>query len=126
MNQVFRCVGQRILIPWQFVARDGTILLQSVVPPVDVGVVVVGAVEGIAACFVRAVVVVPRDEETPVLTIFPQLREFRNASEFADGIELAWVVFVELVVPPMHLAEVLVVEVVRYNIDVFIAWIPAL
>ena len=115
-----------VIETWQFVARDGTILLKGIVPPVDIGVVVVGAVEGIAACFVRAVVVVPRDEETPMLTVFPQLREFRNASEFADGIEFAWVVFVEVVIPPMHLAEVLVVEVVSYNIDVFIAWIPAL
>ena len=86
---------QPLLEAGQFVACDDAFLAEGIEPIVDVGIVVVGAVEGFAAGGVRAVVVVPRDEEAPVLAVGPQLRHLGYAAKFADGIQLAWVFLVE-------------------------------
>ena len=60
---------------WQLVAGDDAVLVEGIEPIADVGVRVVGAVEGFAAGFGGAVVVVPRDEEAPVLPVCNQCKE---------------------------------------------------
>ena len=57
----------------QFIACDDEILLQGILPVVDIGIVVVGAVEVGTARLAGASIVPPGDEETPVLTVGPHL-----------------------------------------------------